>query len=160
VRIVDISRRLNVWMNTLAGWVLLLMMMLTVADVIMRSAGSGILGTYELVAVAGALVIGFAIPQTSFEKGHVYVDFLIENRPAAIKKSVLFITRIMGTMLFALLAWNLLIKGINLYKGGEVSLTLHVPYYPASFALSFCCFVQCLTLITDIIRIFDGRRSE
>ncbi len=157
---IDISRKFSAWMNTFAGWLLLIMMMLTVLDVVMRALGSGILGTYELVAVAGALVIGFAIPQTSFEKGHVSVDFLIEHRSAAVKKSILFITRIMGIMLFALLGWNLLIKGINLYRGGEVSLTLHVPYFPVSFALSLCCLVQCLTLINDIIRIFDSGGSE
>jgi len=146
-------------MNTLAGWVLLLMMMLTVADVVLRAFGSAILGTYELVAICGALVIGFAIPQTSFEKAHVCADFLIEKRSVAVQKSAFFITRVMGIILFAILAWNLVIKGINLYRGGEVSLTLHVPYYWAAFALSLCCFVQCLTLVTDIIRIFDTRRS-
>ena len=55
-------KRLCGWMNTLAGIVLFLMMMLTVVDVIMRLFGTAILGTYELVAVSG-------IVKTLEEKG-------------------------------------------------------------------------------------------
>jgi hypothetical protein len=38
------------------------MMFLTVADVLMRAGGRPILGTYEMVALSLALVIGFSIP--------------------------------------------------------------------------------------------------
>ena len=139
-------KRLCSWMNTLAGVVLFLMMMLTVVDVAMRLFGSAILGTYELVAVAGAIVVGFAVPQTSWGRGHVYVDFLIENRSDAIKNTVFIITRILGICLFALLSFYLLRKGIHLYRTGEVSLTLHIPYYPAAYGLAFCFFVNVLPL--------------
>ena len=33
--------------------------------------------------------------------------------------------------MFALLSWNLLVKANHLYMSGEVSMTLHIPYYPA-----------------------------
>jgi TRAP-type C4-dicarboxylate transport system permease small subunit len=147
-------KRLCGWMNTLAGVVLFLMMMLTVVDVAMRIFGSAILGTYELVAVAGAIVVGFAVPQTSWGRGHVYVDFLIENRSDAIKNTVFIITRILGICLFALLSFYLLRKGIHLYRTGEVSLTLHIPYYPAAYGLAFCFFIECFALIADIFKIY------
>jgi TRAP-type C4-dicarboxylate transport system permease small subunit len=151
---IAILKRLCGWMNTLAGVVLFLMMMLTVVDVIMRLFGTAILGTYELVAVSGAIVVGFAVPQTSWGRGHVYVDFLIENRSDALKNTVFIITRILGICLFSLLSFYLLKKGFHLYKTGEVSLTLHIPYYPAAYGLSFCFFVECFALIADILKIY------
>ncbi len=150
---ISICKKISGWMNNLAGFVLFFMMMLTVVDVIMRIFGTAIMGTYELVAVAGAIVIGFAVPETSLEKAHVYVDFLIEGRSDAVRMSFLVATRILGIALFALLSYRLLLKGIHLYKTGEVSLTLHIPYYPAAFGLAFCFFIQCFALISDILKI-------
>jgi TRAP-type C4-dicarboxylate transport system permease small subunit len=147
-------RKVDGWMNTVAEFVLFFMMMLTVADVILRSFGSAILGTYELVAVAGAIVVGFSVPQTSWDRGHVYVDFLIENRSTAVRNAFNIGTRIVGTILFAFLSYRLMIKGIHLQKTGEVSLTLHIPYYPAAMGLALCFFVECFTLIGDVVKIF------
>jgi len=151
---IAVFRKMSGWMNGLAGIVLFFMMMLTVVDVVLRIFGTAILGTYELVAVSGAIVVGFAVPQTSWGRGHVCVDFLVENRSAAVKNTVFAITRIMGICLFALLSFYLFRKGIHLYRTGEVSLTLHIPYYPAAYGLAFCFFIECFVLITDIIRIF------
>jgi len=151
---IAVFRKMSGWMNGLAGIVLFFMMMLTVVDVVLRIFGTAILGTYELVAVSGAIVVGFAVPQTSWGRGHVCVDFLVENRSAAVKNTVFAITRIMGICLFALLSFYLFRKGIHLYRTGEVSLTLHIPYYPAAYGLAFCFFIECFVLITDIVRIF------
>lgn len=152
---VGVCKRFSFWMNELGGIALLIMMMLTVVDVILRVFWRPITGTYELVAVLSAIVIGYAIPQTSLDRGHIYVDFLIENRTPSIKKGFLVFTRILGIALFVLLAWNLFLKGNFLYSSGDVSQTLHIPYYPVAYALALASFVECFVLITDIVGIFD-----
>jgi len=143
-------------MNTVAEAVLFIMMTLTVIDVVFRALYKPIVGTYELVAISGAIVIGFAVPRTSWEKGHVYVDFLVERRSDAVRKGFFIATRLVGIVLFALLSWNLFVKGAHLQKGGEVSMTLHIPYYPAAYGLAFCFLVESLVLMADIARIFAG----
>jgi TRAP-type C4-dicarboxylate transport system permease small subunit len=149
----------STWMNIVAEIVLVIMMMLTVFDVALRGVGKPIVGTYELVAMAGAVVIGFAVPRTSWERGHVFVDFLIENRSKAIKDGFFIATRIVGIIIYALLSWNLLLKGIVLQKAGEVSLTLQLPFYPPAFALSLCFCVQCFVLLADILRINETKEQ-
>ncbi len=49
-------------------------MLLTVADVVLRLLGRPIVGTYELVALGGAVAIGLSLPLTSWVRGHIYVD--------------------------------------------------------------------------------------
>ena len=61
-------------------------MLITVVDVILRFFSKPITGTYELVFLGGAVVIGCAIPRTSWEGGHVNVDFAIEYLPGMFKK--------------------------------------------------------------------------
>lgn len=149
-------KRLSAWMNTFGGIMLFLMMMLTVVDVILRFFGKPITGTYELVAMAGATVVAFAIPQTSWDNAHIYVDFLLENRSNVTKKIFQVITRLLGVILFILLAWFLFEKAIHLYKSGDVSLTLHIPYYPVAYGLAFCGLVQAIVLILQIVALFQG----
>ena len=153
-------KKSSIWMNTVAEIVLVIMMMLTVIDVALRTFGKPIVGTYELVALAGAVVIGFAVPKTSWERGHVFVDFLLENRSAAVRNAFFIGTRIVGIIIYALLSWNLLLKGMVLHRAGEVSLTLQIPFYPAAFALSLCFFVQCFVLIADILRINESNEPK
>jgi TRAP-type C4-dicarboxylate transport system permease small subunit len=155
-----IFEKLSSWMNTFAGIILFLMMMLTVTDVVLRALGRPLVGTYELVSIAGALVIGFALAETSWHKGHVYVDFIIEGRSPGVKNAFIIGTRIVGIVTFALLSRNLFLKGAHLYKSKEVSLTLHIPHFPAAYALSFCCFVLCFVFIADIVKLFVKEGSH
>ena len=68
-------------------------------------------------------------------------------------------TRLMGIGLFFAAGWNLIIVGIDLYRTGEVSLTLQLPFYPVAYGLAISCFVQCLVLICDIFKIL-GEKYE
>ena len=132
--------RISKVMDVVGGVVLSLMMLITVTDVILRFVGKPITGTYELVFLGGAVVIGCAIPRTSWEGGHVNVDFVLEYLPRIFKKIIVVFTRLLGMAFFLLLGWNLFALGTNLYSKEEVSLTLHVPYLPG------CLYFRCLRI--------------
>jgi len=34
---------------------------------------------------------------------------------------------------------------------------LQMPFYPVAYGVAVCCFVQCLVLICDVIKIFGGK---
>ena len=66
-------------------------------------------------------------------------------------------TRCIGIGLFFLIAWNLIKVGIDIQRSGEVSPTLHLPFYPVAYAVGVVRFFQCLVLFCDIIKIFGGK---
>jgi TRAP-type C4-dicarboxylate transport system permease small subunit len=68
---------LSRFLNGISGISLTFIMCITVTDIILRFFGRPIVGTYEIVSFCGALVIGFALPWTSWKRGHIYVDFLV-----------------------------------------------------------------------------------
>ncbi|MDR2017410.1 MAG: TRAP transporter small permease [Syntrophobacterales bacterium] len=152
--------RVSKVMDVIGGAILTLMMLITVLDVVLRFLKKPITGTYELVFLGGAVVIGCAIPVTSLEGGHVCVDFLLEHFSAGIRKGFILFTRILGMAFFFLLGSNLFLLGTDLYKSGEVSLTLHVPYYPAAYLLALCAFVECLVLLSSFIKTISGGDHE
>ncbi len=149
--------KLSKWINVFGGIVLTVMMLITVTDVILRSFGKPIVGTYELVGLSGALVLGFSIPFTSWVRGHIYVDIFVQRFPQKGKMVFHVATRCLAIGLFSMTGWNLIKMATDLLKSGEVSPTLQVPFYPVVYAIGSCCFIQCLVLVADILKIFEGR---
>ena len=149
--------RLSRVMNLVGGTVLMLMMLLTVSDVVLRIFWKPILGTYEMVALAGALVIGFALPKTSLDDAHVYVDFVVTGGPPKLRKTFRVITKFLGFILFALLAINLILKAGELYRADEVTLTIHVPLFPVAYAMGFCSIVECAVLLLQMVEAARDR---
>jgi TRAP-type C4-dicarboxylate transport system permease small subunit len=152
--------RLTRSINIIAGIAITFIMLLTVLDVVLRGFRMPITGAYELVAFSGAIVVGFALPLTSFMRGHIYVDFLILKLPPQVRTACHWLTRCLGMGLFFLIGWNLLKVGTDLHKSGEVSMTLKLPFYPVAYCVAFCCFVQCLVLAADLVKISRGEYDE
>jgi TRAP-type C4-dicarboxylate transport system permease small subunit len=175
--------RISRFLNGIAGISLTLLMMLTVADVTLRAILSlgrwllkqgmlltlgnlivghvrPIVGAYELVGLLGAVVIGFSVPLTSWLRGHIYVDFFIFRFPQGTRNAFNIATRCLSIFLFLMIGTNLFKYGMDLQRTGEVSLTLQMPSYPIVFGVGVCCFVQCLVLIGDMVKIFGGSYDE
>jgi TRAP-type C4-dicarboxylate transport system permease small subunit len=139
--------------NAVAGVTLTILMGITVLDVILRAFGRPIVGVFELVAFFGAVAIGFSIPFTSWVRGHIYVDSLVMKLPRGARKGFHLFTRALGLGLFALAGWNLLRMGNDLLRSGEVSPTLHMPFYPVVYGIGVVCLVQSLVLFGDMIKV-------
>jgi TRAP-type C4-dicarboxylate transport system permease small subunit len=149
--------KLSKWMQVISGVALTCLMFLTTADVIGRLFGYPIIGTYELVGLGGAIVLGFAMPITSWVHGHIFVEVLYEKWPKPVQKVVNIITRLIGLVLFVLIGWNLYKLGYDLQLAREVTLTRHIPFYPVAYGLAFCCLGQILVLVGETLKIIGGR---
>jgi TRAP-type C4-dicarboxylate transport system permease small subunit len=149
--------RLSQGGNQVAGVTLTLVMGLTVADVILRILGKPIVGVFELVAFFGAVVIGFSIPFTSWVRGHIFVDFLVMKFCMRVRKGIHVFTRLLGLVLFGLIGWNLIMMGADLHRSGEVSPTLHIPFYPVVYGIGMVCLIQVLVMTADIVKVLKGQ---
>jgi len=148
---------LSRFLNIIAGISLTFLMFLTVVDVILRTLKRPIVGTYELVAFSGAVVIGFALPLTSWLRAHIFVDFFILRFSQKLRNIFNISTRCLVIVLFLMIGWNLVKYGMDLQKSGEVSLTLQMPFYPVAYGIAISCFVQCLVMVCDIVKISGGK---
>ncbi|MBI5585291.1 MAG: TRAP transporter small permease [Deltaproteobacteria bacterium] len=155
-----LTEKMSRTFNWIALCALTFIMLLTVSDVVLRYFGHPIVGTFEIVGFCGALIIGFALPLTSWHRGHIFVDFLTVKMSKKIKKTMDISTRILCITLFIIVGWNLFIYSQKLYRSGEVSLTIQIPFYPFSYGLGVACFLQCLVLIADVVKIFRGTYDE
>jgi TRAP-type C4-dicarboxylate transport system permease small subunit len=155
-----VVRGLSRFMYVIAGIALACSMFLTVADVILRQFKVPIVGTYELVGLLGAVVVGFAIPQTSRLQGHVIMDYAVSKLPRTLTKVFSVVTRILAIFTFTIIGWQLWVLGTDLRTSGEVTLTLQLPFYPVAYGISVCCLVECLVLLFDLWEKREGEQAQ
>jgi len=143
-------------LNSIAGGAVTVMMLLTVADVLLRAGGRPIIGTFEIVALLLALVIGFGIPQVSLDRGHVFMEVLVEKLSKKGKNIMYTFTRVLCLGLFAFIGINLFNVAARFHSSGEVSATIKIPFYPVAYGVAVCCLLECCVFIFDIVRIWRG----
>jgi TRAP-type C4-dicarboxylate transport system permease small subunit len=154
---IGILRFISKILNIIAGIAVTFMMLLTVADVLLRAGGHPIIGTFEIVALSLALVIGFGIPQVSLDRGHVYMDFLLDKLSKRGKNVMNTFTRVLCLILFAFIGYNLFNVGARFHASGEVTATIKIPFYPVAYGVAVCCLLECCVFIFDIVRVWRGQ---
>jgi TRAP-type C4-dicarboxylate transport system permease small subunit len=140
------------WFNYTACLAVVVMMLLSCADVALRLFGAPIPGTYEMVGFLGAVIVSFALAYTSLQRGHVAVELLFEKLPPRAQCFVEAGGNLIGATLFGLMAWQSLAYGTDLRQNGEVSLTLQMPVYPFVYGIALGSGMLALVLIIDFIR--------
>lgn len=140
------------WLNYAACLAVVVMMLLSCADVAMRLFGAPIPGTYEMVGFLGAVVVSFSLAHTSLQRGHVAVELIFEKLPLRAQIIVDAVGNLVSTILFGLIAWQSLLYGLDLQRSGEVSLTLQMPLHPFVYGIAVGCGLLALVLSVDFTR--------
>ncbi len=137
-------------MEIAAGTALMGVMILIGSDIVGRIFGYPVPGTYEIVSIAGGLIIGLALPATSKAKGHVSADLLTGRLPQKTRIYLAVVTRLMGILIFLLAGYGMIMMGIRLRVSGEVTAVLSLPFYYAAYAIGGAFLVQSLILFSEI----------
>ena len=152
-------------MALIAGAAIIIMMLLSTADVLLRLGGplyskfryeflsfiEPIPGTYELVSFLGTVAAAFAMAHTSLKGGHVSVSLVTRLLPRRAQAAVQIITNTLALLFFGLLTWRSVIRAQELRSYGEVSMTLQLPYYPFVYGVAFASFVMSFVLIIYLV---------
>jgi TRAP-type C4-dicarboxylate transport system permease small subunit len=104
-----------------------------------------------------AVVIAFGIPQVSLDRGHVYMEFLLEKLSRRARNAMNILTRVLCLILFAFMGYNLFPVAAGFRASGEVSPTIQLPFYPVAYAVAVCCLLECCVFVFDIVRIWRGQ---
>jgi TRAP-type C4-dicarboxylate transport system permease small subunit len=155
-RVLDVYRRvLSVVVRVLgavAGASLLVMVLVTTADVVLRGFRHSFTGAYDLVRIAGAITIAAALPYTTAIKGHVAIEYFFHKLGRRGRVAVDTLLRLVVMALFSLLTWGCLDYGHALRIRGEVSMTLQLPVFWVPYVLAFSCVLVVLITFYHLVR--------
>ncbi|HOD36648.1 MAG TPA: TRAP transporter small permease [Syntrophales bacterium] len=150
-------------MRRLAGWIdvaaarlnwaaaaaIVTMILLTVADVVLRLFRMPIPGTYEMVGFLGAFIIAFSLAYTASEKGHISVDVLVQLFPRRVQAFLDAFNELAGAVFFSIIACAGMGAAGDIRNSGEVSLTLELPIHPILYGIAAGCALMALILLRD-----------
>jgi TRAP-type C4-dicarboxylate transport system permease small subunit len=141
-------QRLNFYVCVIGMATLIPLMLLTFADVTLRSFfNKPIPGAFELSQYILAVFILLGAAYTQQVKGHVGVDFITSRLSPRLRGICQIITILLSLFIIAILIWQGWVEGI-----GEktVSDQLRIPQYPFRVLVSIGGFLLWLELVIDL----------
>ncbi|RJR44248.1 MAG: TRAP transporter small permease [Desulfobacteraceae bacterium] len=153
-------RRISYYACVLGMITLIPLMLLTFADVAMRSfIGKPIPGTFELSQYILAIFILLGAAYTQQVKGHVGVDFVTSRLSPSLQVCFKILTTLLSLFIIAIVVWQGWVEGI---AEKAVSDQLRIPQSPFKVLVSIGGLLLWLELLIDLIDSFGtlGRRSE
>jgi TRAP-type C4-dicarboxylate transport system permease small subunit len=139
-------------LTVVAAGCLAAMAVLTVADVLGRYLLNRPLpGALELSEFAMALLVFFGLGSTALTGGQVVVDIAIERFPPRLRAGSDAVNALLGTALWALIAWRSSDQAGQVWLTGEVSTILALPAAPFIYAVAFGSAVMALALLGRLL---------
>ncbi len=149
--------KFNRALDFLAGMILAATAVLVVANILGRALlGRSILGTYEMVGLLTAAVVGLALSRCALENGHIAVGFIVEKLPSGAQKIINLAISIPAAAFLAVVAYNIYAFGSRVAATGEVSPTTQIIFYPFIYMVAFGFLALALTILFKLIRQFAG----
>jgi TRAP-type C4-dicarboxylate transport system permease small subunit len=128
----------------LAGAGLMVMVLVTTTDVVLRAARLSKAGAYDIVKIVAAVTLAAALPYTTAVKGHVAIEYFFHKLGRHGRIAVDTAMRLTVMALFTVLAWGSLRYGRSLWQSQEVSLTLQWPIFWVPWVIAFSCVLVVL----------------
>lgn len=137
------------------------MMMVTVADVVLRSLFNyPIFGTFDLVELGLVALIFLALPETFRREEHVAVDVVDHLAPARLVVLLRLLGMLLASGYLAFMLWHSVPRARDTYIFGDLTLDLGIPRFvhwiPILLGTAVAIFVALLVLV----RIARAGRSD
>ena len=134
------------------GAALVGMIVLTGANILVRTVGDPIRGTFEFMGYGGAVVTALALGYTQKRRGHIAVNVLIDRFPPRVRKALNSVNDAACALFFIVITGQLMHKASGFVRTGEVSETLRVIFYPFTYTVALGCGLMALVFVLGLLR--------
>lgn len=142
-----------------AGAALLAMLALTVLNIALRAFATPFYGTFEVVGLLAAVVSGLALGVAQRERAHVAIDLVMSRAPTRLQLVVGAAVTLASVALFAMLAQQMWLYGMNFKEVGARSETLRLEFWPVPLVVAVGAAGLVLALIADLSQILRQLRA-
>jgi TRAP-type C4-dicarboxylate transport system permease small subunit len=147
------------WMALASGAILMLVMLGTVIDVVMRYVfNAPFRGSLEFTEFAMALVVWLSMAYCGWKGGHIAVDLMEGwlDRPAL--RWLPGLLSLVGAVLFGVMAWQIVLETLDTMS--KVSNMMRTPHYPFKLIVAFGAAMFALVLLVQGLRLLHPKAVE
>lgn len=135
-------------MDRIAGFCMVAVMVLVVANILLRVLfNRPILGTYDYVVLLNAVMIGLALAYCAVQNGHIAVGFLVDRLPSRAQAAIDIVMNIAALVFWVLCAWQVAGYAGMMAASGVVSPTSQIPVFPFIYLLALGILALSLVLL-------------
>lgn len=153
-----LAARINRALAVAAGIALAAMMLFTAADVLLRSLGRPVAGSFEVIGWLSASAMALSLGYVQLHRGHVAMTLVsdrLSGRPRALLDAA---NALLSLALFGAAAWFVVRYAGTLQDSGSLSETLKVIVYPWVYVVGVGFAGLALALLTDLLRCLQRLR--
>jgi TRAP-type transport system small permease protein len=134
-----------------AGIALLLLMVLTVADVFMRYVfNAPIRGVWDATQITMVIVTFLGFAYSGHVGGHIVID-LVKWRSKKSVRRIDVAVDVVSAIVMLVIAWRSAIYAVDVAYSGASSMTLLVPFWPLVSIVAFGSLMFALVLLANAI---------
>jgi TRAP-type C4-dicarboxylate transport system permease small subunit len=146
-----------------AGIALVAMMLVTVADMVLRLLDRPLAGSYEVIGWLAAVTTALALGYTQANRGHVSINLLTVRLGSRTRALVECLVDLVSLLLFVAVAWQVAVYAGVLRESGSLSETLKLIVYPWVYVVAVGGAGLALALAAGFVRslglVLTGERD-
>ncbi len=147
-----IVNELSRWADWVAGWGLVTIMVITIANIAARRLRIALVGSEDVITSFVPLTTALALAYCAVRGGHVDVGMLTERLSQRSQAVIAVVTGLIGAAIMALVTWQLAVYAADMAASGEVLQTIKIPYYPLIYVVSFSFFLMFLVVMVQLLK--------
>jgi TRAP-type C4-dicarboxylate transport system permease small subunit len=153
-----IERRIIRPISFIGVTVLVLFMLLTVSDVIARYVfNHPILGTMELIKTSMVVLSFLVLGWTTYDKGHVRLDFVITRFSTKVQRGSEFVHTILALFFAAFMTYSFVVETIHRLHTFEQTPSLKIPVFAVYIVADLGLAITCLVLVAQLLASISRR---
>jgi len=153
--------RFSRWMTLVSALALIIIMVVTSADVLMRRfLNKPITGSLEISTSLLIVVIFCCVAWVMTEKGHIIVDIFSDRYPKKVREVITSIALFLSMITVGLICWGSINFGLQQYRIGEVTVLIGLPVAPFIFVLAFGSGLFGLVILIQFINTFIRSKED
>lgn len=134
---------------------LVLVMLIIVANIVMRAWWRPLPGSYELIEILGAVILSMGAAYCALSRGHVTLTLFVDKLSLKKQAVVDLSTSLISFVFISAIGWGLLRYATMVYKRGLETSTLSIPLYPVYFLVAAGLIMLALTVLLEFIRAIN-----
>jgi TRAP-type C4-dicarboxylate transport system permease small subunit len=128
------------------------LLVLVVANVVLRYSWKSIQGTYDYVGLITAIAVSLAVAFTAYERGHIEIEILMERLPQRVQSVVGTIMFLISTVFFCIASWQCVVVGRSMRAANETTMAVYVPLFPFLYILAFGLGLTALAFLIHTVK--------
>ncbi len=145
--------RMSRGLSKVAQTALFLIMLIILANVVLRYFWAPIKGTYEIVEVLGALFLSLGAAYCAVTRSNIAVEFVVQALSPAKQTIVDIGTNLISFLFIAFISWGVMEYAGTVYQRGRETTALGLPLFPVYYLVSLGMFLLALVVLAELIRL-------